>query len=553
MNRNNYFLKSIDKNCVKSVRIPFSKSVLFPLSSQFDYQGNFLRMSNAFNENGELLKNGLYKYDNIELNEYSFRINGLQDIFDNSDFPEVNSSGIPIYLENPYFKGFFPNKRRNIEQSNIDKLNVQEHKYEVVIPVDVVLKYFFGYSALLLDLLIMDRLKMAIFDVSFDEKTGRGKLSYDSKLISRKDVDSVAGYFFTKDDFANKMFTKIGAYFSNIRLNNPIQPACIKFKLPFSNACKLSVVGQYFKNVGENPKTSWFLVNEIVGIKSIDGSDFFLTKENIDIIDVNPSDVIYHEKTEGEEHVKGGKFTGEINPVKDEDIDYLPLDQKDSDKIVRVPFELRKCFNQLPGTNHLIQKKSKNGEFIYIKDERPDNHTDFPDFEGKKRRRIGNITGVDWRNIFYEVIEYLIEKYGYETTCLSSRKTEERIGSKIIYELKYEGVKYYLIETGGKNYFPIFRNQNKKTIGIDTIIEIVNIIDKKYKSSWLPVSNKKSLKEIDNFEKLEFLKNNDITFLRNNTHEERNEDDDNWRNTVGNQAEKIHKKIKKDLKELTKN
>lgn len=62
MKNDNYFLDSINKNRIEKVEIPFTKSILFPLSSQFDYEGKFIRMSNLYDDNGEFLRNGLYRW-----------------------------------------------------------------------------------------------------------------------------------------------------------------------------------------------------------------------------------------------------------------------------------------------------------------------------------------------------------------------------------------------------------------------------------------------------------------------------------------------------------
>ena len=77
------------------------------------------------------------------------------------------------------------------------------------------------------------------------------------------------------------------------------------------------------------------------------------------------------------------------------------------------------------------------------------------------------------------------------------------------------------------------------------------IINKKCKSSWSVVSSKKSLKSIDKFSSIDFLKDNDISFLRNNTHEIIGEfgKDDIRTKTIENLANKIHKKILADLRE----
>lgn len=558
MNKENYYLTSINKNRVQKLEIPFSKSILFPLSSQFDNEGKYLRMSNIFNNEGVLLSNGLYKRGTIRMsNGFNFRKSGLENFFYDSSFPEVMDNGVSIYQNAFYFHRKIEYTLKKNPQDNTGvEIQTSKEVNEYIIPIDVIIKYFFGYSALLLDLLITDKLKRVIFDVSFDKKNGKGKLSYDGKLISRSDVDKIAMYFFTKNDAAYKMMRKIGAYFSAIRLNNETQASFVKFKLPFDFPCDFLFVGQYFKNIEGEFKHTRFLVNQI--LEAIGTEDFFLTND-IEITDINPSDTTYHDQIEvkDQEQGKNVKNTGDKKPNNEEEEDDIPPDQNDKDKIVNKPIELRNCFNQFPTIHHFVQKKDKNNEYVYVNDERPNNHTDFPDFNGNSKRKIHNLSAIDWRNIFYEVIEYLIQEHKYVANCLSDSGTAKRIAEKIIYELNYGKVNYYIIESGGNNYFPLFRNQkDKETIDIDVIHEIINLIKNEFKSSWLIVSNKKSIKENKNFAKIDFFKDNDILFLRNNTHEPHINPVDGLvdiEKTIKNQAKKIHKKIKKDLNELSKN
>ena len=60
------------------------------------------------------------------------------------------------------------------------------------------------------------------------------------------------------------------------------------------------------------------------------------------------------------------------------------------------------------------------------------------------------------------------------------------------------------------------------------------------------------MKSIDVFSKIKFLEENDIVFLRNNTHQIIGEGKtDSIDQTAKNLANKIHKKILKDIKEIT--
>lgn len=550
MDKDDYFLTSIDKNRVEKLKIPFTKSVLFPLCTQFDHEGKFIRMSSVYDKEGALLRNGLYRYDNVYIsNGYNFRINGLDEFFSDSLFPEVIEDGISIYQNAPHFR-----RVPVINEEQVDK-NKGKIVFEYFIPVDVILRYFFGYSALTFDLLITDRLKKAIFDVLYDEETKKGKLFYDSNLISREAVDSIARYFFTKNDFAFKMIMKIGAFFATIRLDSDNPNAFMKFKLPFDDPCSLSVVGQFFKNIDGSPKIKRFLVNEIVSISGVD--NFLLDLNDIDITDINVSENSHNGNGENQAEPGNTRNNGDTKSDKDEESEDLPPNPNPNDKIVTSPVELRKCFDQGPKINHLVRLVDKNGEYVYVKDIRPNDHRDFSNSGTNNTMR--NYSNVNWIEIFYDTIEYLVREHDYVAKCLSEGGTDKKITDRIIYELKYEGVNYYLVESGGNNYFPLFRNQKGKgIIDVGTICEIIGIIKNVFKSSWLVLANKKSLKENKKFAHIYYLKDDDILFLRNNIHDPHiitvdGVDLIDIQKTIERQANKIHAKIISDIKKLSKN
>lgn len=169
LQKENYYLNNFDKNRIEKIEIPFSKSVLFPLSSQFDFEGKFLSMSSLYNTDGELLRNGLYKTNRLKIsNDYNFRVKELDNIFSNTLFPDVIENGVSIYKNSSYFT-------RKTE-SVIKKEGEDDKKitYQYIIPIDVILKFFIGYSSLILDLLITNRMRYAIFNKSFDSKTKKG-------------------------------------------------------------------------------------------------------------------------------------------------------------------------------------------------------------------------------------------------------------------------------------------------------------------------------------------------------------------------------------------
>lgn len=539
MKRDNYFLDSIDKKRIEKIEIPFSKSILFPLSSQFDYKGKFLRMSQLYTSKGELLNNGLYKFGKLKLNNYyNFRIKELDTIFSNSLFPNVSENGNSIYKDSSYFIRTIESAIKKEGQDDTKIIN------QYIIPIDVVLKYFLGFSSLIFDLLITNRLRNAIFNRSFDTVTRKGKLYYDSNLIPRSDVSLIAKYFFTKNDHTEKLIYGIGAYFSTLRLKNIQNGSFIKFKIPFDFPCNFLFVGQYLTKNNIDTNKRKIIINQILEMSA--DENFFLVDDDIDLIDVNFSQNENNEENESKD--KDVNFINEINPIDEENNIDLPLDQNNNDRIVENPVILRNCFIESPKINHLIVKKDKDGNPIYLNDERPIDHSDFPYFDGKRRRKILNFSNVNWIEIIEEAVEYLADKFGYKANRLSD-KVSDRLTNKIIFNLIYKEVNYYIVDSGANNYFPLFRNIIKTdSIDIDVIIEIIEIVKRDYKSSWSIVSNKKSLKNLEKFTKMSFLVSNDILFLRNNTHELIGEDSEDVRTkTIENLANKIHKKILKDI------
>lgn len=534
LNTDNYYLSSIDKNRIEKLEFPFSKSVLFPLCSQFDSNGKFIKMSNAYDNNGNLIKNGLYVFDNVSLNNNDFRISNLENILSETLFPNIKENGISIYENASYFI-------------------VEKYKYKYIIPIDVILKYFFGYSSLLLYFLISNRLKSYVFKKQFDEDPKQKKLFYKSKQISRFDVSTIAKYYFTKNDYAEKMILGIGAYFNAGMLNDYLpQRSFIKFKIPFDFTCHFKIVGQYATNPNSDNKI--VVVNQILEIRGEE--DFFLTSEEIDIIDTDSSQ---HNNNDEKDSESGNNNNGNAKPIKDPNLnsddvkDEMPLDQENFDEIINNPIILRNTFNFSPKINPLVQHKDEEENESFFEDRRPDDHPDFPDYSGgKKKRKINNLTKNEWAEIIEKVKLCLINEHKYQVNRLSQSETEFQTNT-IILELVYNDLKYYIVESGSRNYFPLFTNQRREDIiEFNVISDIINIINKEYKGSWLVLSRKKSLKSINIFSEIKFLEENDIVFLRNNTHQIIGEGKiDSTDQTAKNLANKIHNKILKDIKEIT--
>lgn len=546
MRNDNYFLDSIYRNRIEKVELPFSKSILFPLSSQFDYQGKFLSMSSLYNKNGELLQNGLYKTNRLKIsNDYNFRIKELDKIFSNTLFPDVIENGTSIYKDSSYFT-------RKIE--SVIKKEGEDDKlitYQYIIPIDVILKFFIGYSSLILNLLITNRMRYAIFNKSFDSKIRKGKLYYDSNYITRSDASLIAKYYFTKNNYAEKLIYKIGSYFSMLRLNNIKERSFIKYKIPFDFPCDFVFVGQYLTKNDSELAFKKIIVNQILEISAKE--EFFLVDGDIELIDTNNSQNEKEEQDKLKEkdiRTNSDSIFSNENSSENEE---LPLDINNNDKIIDNPVFLRNCFNKSPGIKHLILSNDKEGNLIYVNDERPDEHQDFSNNNEPRNRNINNFKDFEWLEIIEETMEYLEREYQYKKERLSNI-ISERLTKKIIFGLTFGGVTYYIVDSGGNNYFPLFRNKNKsESIDIDVIHEIIDVINKKCKSSWSIVSCKKSLKSIDKFSSINFLKDNDISFLRNNTHEimSKDEEENVITKTIENLAKKIHKKILSDLRELS--
>lgn len=530
LNTDNYYLNSIDKNRIEKLEFPFSKSVLFPLCSQFDSNGKFIKMSNVYDDNGNPLKNGLYVFDNISLSNNDFRISNLENILSDTLFPNVFENELSIYENASYFI-------------------VEKYKYKYIIPIDVILKYFFGYSSLLLYFLLSDRLKDCIFKKSFDKDSKKGKLFYKSKQISRFDVSAIAKYYFTKNDYAEKMISGIGAYFKAVMINDYLpQKSFIKFKIPFDFTCHFKIVGQYITT--SNSENKIILVNEILEIRG--DEDFFLTNEEIDIIDRDSSQVNNNDEKDSESGNKNGNSKPVIDPnLNGDDLkDEIPLDQENSDEIINNPVILRNTFNYSPKINPLVLHKDEKDNESFFNDSRPDDHPDFPDYSGgNKKRKINNLTKNEWAEIIEKLKFYLINEHKYQVNRLSQSETEMQTNT-IIFELVFNDLKYYIVESGSRNYFPLFTNQRREDIiEYNVIKDIINIINKEFKGSWLVLSRKKSLKSMDVFSKIKYLEENDIVFLRNNTHQIIGEGKmDSIDLTAKNLANKIHKKIVQDIK-----
>lgn len=442
MRNENYFLDNINKHRIEKVEIPFSKSILFPLSSQFDYQGKFLCMSSLYNTDGKVLRNGLYKINRLKIsNDYNFRITELDNIFSNTLFPDVIENGVSIYKDSSYFT-------RKIE--SVIKKEGEDDKtitYQYIIPIDVILKFFIGYSSSILDLLITNRMRYAIFNKSFDSKTRKGKLYYDSNYITRSDASLIAKYFFTKNNYAEKLFYNIGSYFSMLRLNNIKEGSFIKFKIPFDFPCDFVFVGQYFTKNNSEISLKKVIINQILEIS--DDEDFFLVDGDIDLIDTNSSQNQSDEQnTTNGQDVRTNNETKPTNGNPNESED-LPLNLNNNDRIIDNPVALRNRFTESPGINHLVMSKDKEGNPIYVNDERPDEHQDFSNYDEPNGRNINNFKDFEWIEIIEEALEYLEKEYHYKNERLSDI-ISEKLTKKIIFGLSYEGITYYIVNSGGK-------------------------------------------------------------------------------------------------------
>lgn len=534
MNNDNYFLRSINKDRVEKITIPFTKSILFPLSSQFNYDGKFLRMSNLDDDD---LSRGLYKFSRIQMsNFYNFETSKLNNILFDTLFPDVYENGKSIYED-----CFYMRRTREIRGKTI----------EYIIPIDVILKYFLGFSSLILDLLITNRMKYAITGKSFDSNTKKGKLYYDSDCITRSDASLIAKYYFTNNNYAEKLITEIGSYFANLRFNSVKDGSFVEFKIPFNFPCEFTVVGQYLTNIDPNAKVVKIIVNQILEISA--NEDFFLVDDNVDIDLIDAKSSLNQNDEQNQSDGKDVRTNNETKPTNENsnESEDLPLNINNNDRIIDNPVVLRNCFTESPRINHLVMSEDKEGNTIYLNDERPDEHQEFSGNDEPNGRNINNFKDFEWIEIIEEALDYLEKEYHYKKERLSDR-ISEKLTKKIIFSLTCNGVNYYILDSGGNNYFPLFRNKNKhESIDIDVIYDIINVINKKCKSSWSIVSCKKSLKSIDKFSDIDFLKDNDISFLRNNTHEIIGEygKDDVRTKTIENLANKIHKKILADLRE----
>ena len=170
-----------------------------------------------------------------------------------------------------------------------------------------------------------------------------------------------------------------------------------------------------------------------------------MTNEGIDIIDTDSSKVNNNDEKDSE---SGNNNGNNAKPIKDPNLngddvkDEIPLDQENSDEIINNPVILRNTFNFSPKINLLVQHIDEEENESFFEDRRPDDHSDFPDYSGgKKKRKINNLTKNEWAEIIEKVKFYLISEHKYQVNRLSQSETEFQTNT-IIFELVFNDLKY---------------------------------------------------------------------------------------------------------------
>ena len=172
------------------------------------------------------------------------------------------------------------------------------------------------------------------------------------------------------------------------------------------------------------------IVNEILDIKGKE--DFFLTTDEIDIIDINSSQENDNNGSGSSNNNSRPKPTTDPN-LDGEECDEPPLDQNNSDQINNNPVILRRSFNLSPKINPMVQYEDEKGNKFFFNDNRPDDHKDFSKYNGgKKKKNVNNEMQDKWPEIIEKAIHYLVNVYKYQFTVLSSIE-DSLLTNKIIY------------------------------------------------------------------------------------------------------------------------
>lgn len=494
-----YYMQDWNIENTTRVTLPLEKTVIVPLGSLFNFRGRMVASPSKF------IAKRVYKLNGIRLqSSRNYRDSGI--------YSKLAGTMYPVYDKNIYDHCPF----YYTEQSMYGKIT------KVIIPMHVILDYFFGMSTLTLHNLVHKNFYESVKFWSEDSSKKIGNIKYDGRLINDESLRDIAGYLFATGGTGSKTITGLSLshfqYFARERAVGRAGRAYLNVRIPFETECTYSIFGQYISddNDGSSQK---FIAYGISSVKPTIPADNLFTVEKINYQDISKKSDSSDPDADG-----NASLTRAARYDIENKVEYLILGTAPSGSVsgVQVADSAKPTFSKAPGfeeeeffANQIAPKEIEIIEMVQIKTFTDSlNQTEQGSASQKVSFRPIN-EDISWYQIFKRAIK-ILETKGFSALRMHEFEYISTIGSSmigdlLIYEIKFLAAYYYLIESGYGKYIPIMRmSEGNVRMSQQFLKEIIHLAASKYEFAWSnfarenPVENIKVL--TPNRHSISFLK-----------------------------------------------
>lgn len=476
---------------VETIIIEFTKSLLFPSGTYLDSTGRVLNYP-VRNFIGRSL-NGKYKIENLYFNASNpsyFKSSNLIEKISGGNLPDIDLHLDGRKLLSSYYSYF--NSKSNTEY---------------IIQSDVIFRYFFGFSTLVYDIVINNKIRYFLKHKTIIVNNVKTEfVFYDSDLISPEEVRFLAKYLFIKDNFALKTIqnTYNEIYKERLKDNSKEAFAPFSFKFPISLQFSLNVIGQYISVYGDIKKK--FVVTEIISINPSNPNEFIFSTQKIVLKDIKDKNVKDNEEDEEEKIKSVTDFENKVDKIFNGNNPGPETNTKITSSIINeenyqreeTPFFEQNLFLETPlfEDTEIINLGETEVNNIFNRPPSPENVKNNTTLKNYRYYKI------DWFYVIEQVVELLKQDLKFNVEM--SKSTFMKIDYYAI-DIMIENKYYKLLEFGNGYYTPIFRKKTFEEIKIETLNKILNVASKIH-FSWPEIYNSNEMKDFD------------IVFLTSNKH-----------------------------------
>lgn len=506
---------------VERIVIPFTKSLLFPEGTIFTSKGKVFEYPNRITDTKAV--NGRYKYNIFKLNSKdSFSVVNFREKISDGILPDLSKSNISHELLIAYY---------HIKISNI----------EVLIPSGVLFRYFFGFSTLIYDIVINNKIEdFLIKKKIIIDNVVRDVIFYDSHLISTDEAMFLSKYLFVKNDSAITAIKNVAnEIFRNRIIDNEqkVKHVPFHFNFPLLEDLSLELVGQYISKYGDVDRK--FLVTNIHSISPENKKAVFFQVENVILKDINDKE---SNKSDDDTELNIAKFGIKTKKIfsnngkssTKEETKLTSAINQEKYEIEEAPINVQDLFPDTPFFDNtaILNIGNSNIKDVFVSPPSPD--------KVKNSNTLTNYRQyfVEWFDVVQKAMKMFSDK---EKIPVVSTSTSIKKRDFDIHEVKYGSKYYYLLEFGNGYFSPIFKKDiTSESITLDTINSIVTE-SINHKLSWPEIKSNNSLASFK------------IVFLMSNKHMIYEKFVDgvmkpDYEKMILEVYEKTKNKIKKDLK-----